>query len=174
MIAVAIVASLCALGALSLFVYWMMTTAVRFYLEGEQRLGSYQVERDEAGEGLAAVAKKLGVVFLPLVESLRDNDRFGVAVTLARWEHDLVRAGMRYTMMPEQLMCSSLLSAVVFGSVLALAAAVLGMGVGGALILGLPAGLIVGLVLPSYLVKNKAMERVVIIEKRLPYAIEFM
>lgn len=174
MLIVAILASICAAAAMAIIIYWMTSTATRFYVEGQLRMDDYLVDRDDTGQGLAALAKKFGVIFLPVVESMRDNDRFGVPLMLARWEDDLVRAGLRATLTAEQLLCTSWLLAIVLGGVFALASTVFGMGLGGALILGAPAGVIVGLVLPSYLVKNKGMERIAIIEKRLPYAIEFM
>jgi tight adherence protein C len=169
-------ASACAFGAMAAFAYWLLSSATEQYFEGEQRLGAYVVKRDDAAAefSLASLAKKVGVIFLPVNETLRDADRFGLPLALGRWEHSLVRAGLRTYITPEQFLGMCQVSALAGGFIFALVAIIVGLGPTGALFLGFPVGLVVGFFVPNYLLKNLALERVAIIEKRLPFAIEFM
>src|SRR5438105_15758331 len=102
---VAFITSAAIFGATTIFMYWIMSQAVASYAVGEQRIEKYVFDREAASEAgsLAALAAKLGLVFLPINEKFRDSNTFGIAQMLANWEYQLVRAGIRSQMTAEQL-----------------------------------------------------------------------
>ncbi|HKX28668.1 MAG TPA: type II secretion system F family protein [Blastocatellia bacterium] len=109
------------------------------------------------------------ILFLPLIERLGARNRFGVKNRLAEMNRLLFRAGLRSAVSPQQLLSLALTTSLAGAAVAALIGLTLGLGLP-----ALPVGAAVGLYLPIFTVKNLAATRVSMIEKRLPFAIEFM
>jgi pilus assembly protein TadC len=172
-----LVSSLAAFASMSLFIYWVMTKATALYAEGSERIGSYVVDRDGAEDlgQLPALGSKLGLVFLPVNERLRDSGWLGVSMALERWERLLIRAGLRPVLTAEQFLGACQVSALAGGLLFYLFSFfAFGLGAISAFILGFIPGMVVGFSVPLMMLNNMASNRVAVIEKRLPFAIEFM
>ena len=114
------------------------------------------------------------LLFLPLIEHLESGDRFGTRKRLFDLNRLLFKAGLRYTISPKQLLSLIFASGMMGSLAAAFFAFLLGFGMLGILILAMPAGALMGAYFTFYSVKNLASTRVSLIEKRLPFAIEFM
>jgi pilus assembly protein TadC len=172
-----LVSSLAAFASMSLFIYWVMTKTTALYAEGSERIGSYVVDRDGAEDlgQLPALGSKLGLVFLPVNERLRDSGWLGVSMALERWERLLIRAGLRPVLTAEQFLGACQVSALAGGLLFYLFFFfAFGLGAISAFILGFVPGMITGFAVPLLMLNNMASNRVAMIEKRLPFAIEFM
>lgn len=172
----ALLSSLAAFGATSLLIYWLMSQAIRTYAEGQQRIEHYTFDRASVTEGgsLLDLSAKLGLAFLPLNERLRDANILGVPQMIANREYQLIRAGMRPHMAAEQFLGVCEVAAVVAGLLVWLLTQAFGMSVIGGLLLGFPVGALIGFSIPVMMLNNAAADRIALIEKRLPFAIEFM
>ena len=122
---------------------------------------------------LVSTAAKHGISFLPLVRKLEAKNKFGINEALGTFEKQLIKGGIRHLITPEQFYAATLLSATFFAIMLGILALVL-FGPVGAIILGVPAGFLTGFFLLRALVNAHVANRIAFIEKRLPYAIEFM
>lgn len=172
----AFLSSAAAFASTALLIHWLMSRAMVTYAEGQERIGHYNVDRSGAGEtgSLSAIAARLGLVFLPLNERLRDANTLGVGQMLANWEYRLIRAGLRSRMTAEQFLGVCEVGAVCGGLLVWLLSQAFGMSVLGGLLLGFPIGAMVGFGIPVMGLSSAADDRVALIEKRLPFAIEFM
>src|SRR5262249_49671238 len=142
---IALISALCVFGLVSLFIFSLMTTATRMYAEGERRIGAYVVDRAAIDpKSLAALASKFGLAFLPLNERLRDADLLGVGQMLARWEHQLVRAGLRSGMTAEQFLGVCQISATGLGTLFLVLTQIMGLSIVGGIILGYAIGGTIG------------------------------
>src|SRR5436190_18619859 len=93
--------------------------------------------------------------------------------TLRDFEKELIRGGIRHLITPEQLYAATIVSAIFLGLMVGIMGLVL-FGPIGALLFGMPAGFLTGFFLLRVLVSGHVANRIALIEKRLPYAIEFM
>src|SRR5262245_18389387 len=114
------------------------------------------------------------LLFLPLIEHLESGDRFGTRKRLFELNRLLFKAGLRYTLSPKQLLSLLFASGMMGALAAACIAFLLGFGLLGILILAMPVGALAGAYFTLYSVKNLASTRVSQIEKRLPFALEFM
>ena len=89
------------------------------------------------------------------------------------YDTDLIRGGVRHLITPEQFYAATITGGVFFAIMFGLAGLVLFGPIGG-LVFGVPAGFISGFFLLRVLVNGHIANRIALIEKRLPYAIEFM
>ncbi len=145
------------------------------------RRGQMIFERIRADEEVAESAfpllKRLdqpALLFLPLIEHLEAGDRFGTRKILLELSRLLFRAGLRSTLSQKQLLSLAFASGAL-GAVVAIFLALLfGFGMLGILILAMPVGALAGAYFPIFTVKNLAATQVSLIEKRLPFAIEFL
>lgn len=171
-----ILSSLAAFSATALFIHWLMSLASESYVEGQKRIEAYNFDRSAAVDStsLAAIAAKFGLAFLPLNERLRDSNLLGVGQMLANWEHSLIRAGLRSTMTAEQFLGVCQVAATVGGLLCWLLTQAFGMSLVGGFLLGFPIGGVIGFSIPVAGLSSAADDRVAVIEKRLPFAIEFM
>jgi len=171
-----LIAVLCVFGAVSTFFFWIGQRIISANLQGRELLDqlrlSPKVEVEKAP--LIAQASNVGVPFLPLIKRWEETNRFGVADLLNKAEQQLIKAGVRPTLAPIQFMSASLVFAICSGLVGALLASELYFGLFGALIFGFPAGVIAGFYFPSVMITNIASNRIALMEKRLPFATEFM
>jgi Flp pilus assembly protein TadB len=175
MIIIKLLSSLCMLGSLFLLVFWTIRTSSALYQKGQAVLTdpTFSPPSEMKDLPLVATAAKHGISFLPLVRKLEAKNRFGVAETLHNYDTDLIRGGIRHLISPEQFYAATILSGVFFALMLGLAGVVLFGPIGG-LVFGVPAGFISGFFLLRVLVNGHIANRIALIEKRLPYAIEFM
>lgn len=114
------------------------------------------------------------LLFLPLIEHLESGDRFGTRKRLFDLNRLLFKAGLRYEISPKQLLSLVFASGMMGSLAAAFFAFLFGFGMLGILILAMPAGALMGAYFTLYSVRNLASTRVSLIEKRLPFAIEFM
>lgn len=175
-IAFKLAAAACAFFAAFSFTLWFGRRLVAANAEGRRMLTEMESapKIDIRQSPLLARAVNLGVPLLPAARDWQERNRFGMAATLEKWDKLLVKAGLRQILSPLRLLSGAMFSALFFGSVMLLLALQLGFGMVGALILGLPAGMLTGFYLVSVLLSGRAVARVSFIEKRLPFATEFM
>ena len=171
-----LVAAACAFGAVFSFVLWLGRAIAATDREGRRMLAeSGASERVEIKQApLLARAANFGVPFLPYAKEWQEKDRFGAVGMLEKWDRLLVKAGLRSRLTPLQFLSAAMFSSVFVGFMMTLLAFQLNFGKVGALILGLPAGVLAGFYLPPVLLSGLATSRVSLIEKRLPFATEFM
>ncbi|SRR5258708_160287 len=163
------------LGSLFLLVEWTIRVSSAVYARGlaVAREPNFSPPAEMKDLLLVSTAAKHGIPFMPLVRKWQAKNKFGVADTLRVFEKQLIRGGIRHLLTPEQFFAAALLSA----SFLAVMFGIVGMllfGVVGALLFGVPSGFVVGFFLLRVLVNSHVANRIATIEKRLPYAIEFM
>jgi Flp pilus assembly protein TadB len=165
----------CVLGALFLLVSWTIRVSSGVYLRGRAvaREPNFNPPVEMKQLPLVSTAAKHGIAFLPLVRKLQAKNRFGVPDTLWSFEKQLIRGGIRHLITPEQFYAATILSAVFFAVMLGIAGTVL-FGIVGGLLFGVTSGFVTGFFLLRALVSAHVANRIALIEKRLPYAIEFM
>jgi pilus assembly protein TadC len=170
------------ISTLSLF----SSVTIFWYLIARRMAASYQhgqmiFERIRADETVAESAfplhKRLdqpALLFLPLIEHFETRDLFRTRRILIELNRLLFRAGLRSTLSPKQLLSLVFASSTLGGVVAAFLALLFGFGILGILIIAMPVGALAGAYFPIFTVKNLAATRVSLIEKRLPFAIEFL
>ena len=163
------------MGALYLLVVWTLRMSARVYAIGQSvaREPDFAPPQEITELPIISTAAKYGVSFVPLVRRLVARNRLAAVETLENFETQLIRGGIRHLISPEQLYAATLLSGVFLGTMLALLGMVL-FGPIGAVVVGFPAGFIAGFFLPRALLSAHVSNRIALMEKRLPYAIEFM
>ena len=175
MLALKLLSTTCVMGALYLLTVWTVRMSARVYYISQSvaREPDFSPPREIKELPLVSTAAKYGLSFLPMVRKLVKKNRLGVVDTLRDFETQLIRGGVRHLITPEQLYAATIVSGVFFGLMLSLAALVL-LGPIGAIFFGFPSGFIAGFFLLRLLTNAHVTNRVALIEKRLPYAIEFM
>ena len=170
-----LLSTVCVMGSLYLFVLWTIRMSARVYAIGQSvaREPDFVPPREIAELPIISTAAKHGISFLPLVRKLVAADKLGVTETLEGFETQLIRGGIRHLITPEQLYAGTIASGVFLGVTLAFMGLVL-FGPIGAVVFGFPAGFIAGFFLPRALLNAHVANRIALMEKRLPYAIEFM
>jgi tight adherence protein C len=131
---------------------------------------------EEVSEDAFPLLKRLdqpALLFLPLIERLEAGGRFGTRRKLSELNRLLFKAGLRSTLSEKQLL-SLIFASGALGAVVAAFLGLIGFGLSGILLLAALAGALIGAFLPNFTVKNLAAIRVSLIEKRLPFAIEFL
>jgi pilus assembly protein TadC len=171
-----LLATACAFGAAFTFVLWFGRRAAIAVIEGRHMLVELGASPNVSikQSPLLARAANFGVPFLPFAKSWQDKNRFGAVAMLEKWDQQLIKAGLRSKLAPLQFLAGAMFSAVFCGALMMLLGLQLGFSLTGALIVALPAGLLTGFYLPSVMLSGLATARVSLIEKRLPFATEFM
>jgi tight adherence protein C len=171
-----IVSALCSSAGLALFLYWLIENVTRSYQSGL----AVQSLRDASGDLLpaslpfASYLNRLTTAVLPLADDLTRRNVFGLSELTERWDRDLVRAGLRSRITPQQFLAILLFCAAIPTLCFAVLAALVGFGIVGVLLTAVLLGTIPGLILPTVVLRGEVKNRVSSIEKRLPFAIEFM
>jgi Flp pilus assembly protein TadB len=132
---------------------------------------------EEVTESAFPLLKRLdqpALLFLPLIEHFEAGGRFGTRGILLELNRLLFRAGLRSTLSHKQLLSLVFASGALGAVVATFIALLFGFGMLGILILAMPVGAGAGAYFPIFTVKNLAATRVSLIEKRLPFAIEFL
>jgi len=132
---------------------------------------------EDVSESAFPLLKRLdqpALLFLPMIERFEAGDRFGTRKMLLELHRLLFKAGLRSTLSHKQLLSLAFASGAIGAVVAALLALLSGFGLLGILTLAAPMGAFVGAYFPIFTVKNLASTRVSLIEKRLPFAIEFL
>ena len=175
MLALKLLSTTCVMGALYLLTVWTVRMSTRVYhlSQSVAREPDFSPPREIKELPIVSTAAKYGLSFLPMVRRLVSKNRLGVADTLRDFETELIRGGVRHLITPEQLYAATIVSGLFFGLMISLAALVL-LGPIGAIFFGFPSGFIAGFFLPRLLMSAHVTNRIALIEKRLPYAIEFM
>jgi Flp pilus assembly protein TadB len=170
------------ISTLSLF----SSVTIVWHLIARRMTAAYQrgqviYERIRADEEIAESAfpllKRLSqpaLLFLPLIERLESCDRFGTRKILSELNRLLFRAGLRSTLSQKQLLSLAFASGGLGAVVAVFFGLLFGFGMLGILILAAPVGALIGAFFTIFTVKNLAATRVSLIEKRLPFAIEFL
>lgn len=175
MIILKLLSTACVLGALFMLVVWTIRVSSAVYLRGQSvaREPNFRPPVEMKQLPLLSTAAKHGITFLPLVRKWQVKNRFGVADTLQDFESELIKGGIRHLIAPEQFYAATILSA----AFLALMMGILALALFGslwALLIGVPSGLLTGFFALRMIVSAHVANRLALIEKRLPYAIEFM
>jgi Flp pilus assembly protein TadB len=175
MIALKLLSSLCVMGALYLLVVWTVRLSARVYHLGQSvaREPDFSPPREIKELPVVSTAAKYGVSFLPFVRRLIKKKRLGITDTLPEFETELIRGGFRHLLTPEQLYAATIVSGLFVGLMIGVLALVL-IGPVGAILFGFPSGFLAGFFLPRLLMSAHVKNRIALMEKRLPYAIEFM
>jgi pilus assembly protein TadC len=163
------------MGSLYLIVMWTvrMSAHVYYMAQSVTREPDFSPPREIKELPVVSTAAKYGLSFLPAVRKLVKKGWLGVKDTLQEFETTLIRGGVRHLITPEQLYAACVVSGLFFGLMIALLGFVM-LGPLGAMFFGFPSGFLVGFFLPRVLVSAHVSNRVALMEKRLPYAIEFM
>jgi tight adherence protein C len=172
----AIVSTICTFGAFTAFVMWLLETVTATYQGGLAVHNSMDVSIESLLQRypLANQVEQLTIALLPTVQKWRKEGRFGLDHHLEDWDRRLLRAGLRGGLSGEHLMGLSVLSAILFGFGVAIVFKMFGAGGGTALVFGFLPGAAAGFGVPRMMVNNVIADRLALIEKRLPFAIEFM
>lgn len=159
-----------------LFAYWALKSTSAVYLRGHEILERLEISptAEIASSSWLTQFGKIGVYFIPLIKRLAELNRFGAADALLRWQHQLIRGGLGNLMTATQLMGASFASALALGIGGFLLLFIWGAGSLGTALFGFIPGAMGGFLLPAFLIRGLAADRVALIEKRLPFAIEFM
>ena len=175
MILLKLLSTICVMTSLTLLVIWLMRLSVRVYAVGQSvaREPDFLPPREIKELPIVSTAAKYAVPFLPLVRKLVAKNRLGVTDTLREFETELIRGGVRHLLSPEQLYAATIVSGLFFGFMIAMLSLVT-VGPIVAVLFGFPAGFLAGFFLPRVLMTSHVANRLGLIEKRLPYAIEFM
>ena len=176
MVALKLISTLFACAAMATFIYWMLGHARKAYAQGVSVLAEFGLQPGTQIEQSTLLTRmgRLAGPFVPAIARLEAANRLGVPGYLAETERLLLRAGVRMKMTPLQFVGGSVGLALVGGALFVGLGLLYGMGPIAALIIGFPSGATVGFFLPYNALKTMAYERVALIEKRLPFAIEFM
>lgn len=175
MIILKLLSSGCVLIALFLFVDWTVRASSAFYLRGRSLSAepNFRQPVEMAELPLLSTAAKYGISFLPLVRRWQAQNRFHVADSLREFEKKLIKGGLRQSLTPEQFYAATLASAAFLMLMFGIAALAL-FGPLGALVFGIPAGFLTGFFILRVIINSHVANRIALIEKRLPYAVEFM
>src|SRR5215212_1737799 len=175
MVILKLLSTACVMSSLYLLVMWTVRMSARVYYISQSvaREPDFSPPREIKELPIVSTAAKYGLSFLPAVRKLVKKNLLGITDTLQEFETSLIRGGVRHLITPEQLYAATIVSGLFFGLMIALLGIVL-LGPIGAMLFGFPSGFLAGLFLPRLLVSAHVSNRVALIEKRLPYAIEFM
>ncbi len=175
MILLKLLSTICVMTSLTLLVIWLMRLSARVYAVGQSvaREPDFLPPREIKELPIVSTAAKYAVPFLPLVRKLVAKHRLGVNDTLREFDTELIRGGVRHLLSPEQLYAATIVSGLFFGFMIAMLSLVT-VGPIVAVMFGFPAGFLAGFFLPRVLMTSHVANRIGLIEKRLPYAIEFM
>ena len=175
MIIFKLLSTVCVMGSLYLLGRWTMSVSSAVILAGQTvaREPDFREAAEIKELPILSTAAKHSVSFIPIVRKWRAKNRLGIVDSLAELDKQLIKGGLRHQLTPEQFFAATLLAASFFAAMLGLLSLVL-FGVFGALVFGLPAGFVTGYFLLRVLLNNHVANRIALMEKRLPYAIEFM
>jgi Flp pilus assembly protein TadB len=175
MIIFKLLSSLGVFGALFLLVAWTIRVSTAVYARGQAvaHEPNFRPPVEMKQLPVVSTAAKHGISFLPLVRKWNAKNLFGVADTLRGFDTQLIKGGIRHLITAEQFYAATLLSACFLAVMFGIVGLVL-FGPVGALIFGAPAGFLIGFFMLRVLVNSHVQNRLALLEKRLPYAIEFM
>lgn len=170
-----LLSTICVFGSLVMLAIWTIRASTRFYLRGQSvaRETDFSPPREIKELSIVSTTAKYAVSFLPLVRKWAAKNRLGVADHLRDFDRKLIRGGIRHLISPEQFYAATLAAGCFFGIMLGIAAATL-IGPIFALLIVAPVGFVSGFFLLRLLLTSHVQNRIALIEKRLPYAIEFM
>jgi tight adherence protein C len=175
MIVLKLLSTGCVLGSLFLLVVWTVRASAGIYFRGQSlaREPNFSPPREMPELQIVSTAAKYGVSLLPLVRRWEAKKKLGVTDTLDGFERDLIRGGVRHLITPEQFYAATIVSALFLALMMGILSLAL-FGPVGALLFGVPVGFLTGFFLLRVLLSGHVANRIARIEKRLPYAIEFM
>lgn len=175
MVILKLLSSGCVFGSLFLLVIWTVRASAQVYLKGllVAREPNFSPPREIQELSVVSTAAKYSLSFIPLVRKWETKNRLGVTDTLREFEKDLIRGGIRHYITPEQFYAATIVSGLFLGLMMGIVGLVL-FGPMGALLFGAPFGFLTGFFLIRVLLSGYVANRIALIEKRLPYAIEFM
>jgi Flp pilus assembly protein TadB len=175
MLILKLLSTACVMGSLYMLVVWTIRMSARVYYISQSvaREPDFSPPREIKELPVVSTAAKYGLSFLPMVRKLVKKNRLGITDTLHEFETELIRGGVRHLITPEQLYAATIVSGLFFGLMMGLLALVL-LGTIGAVFFGFPSGFLAGFFLPRLLMSAHVSNRIALMEKRLPYAIEFM
>lgn len=175
MIILKVLSTISVFGALFLLAIWTFRASARFYLRGQSvaREADFSPPREIKELSIVSTAAKYAVSFLPLVRKWAAKNQLGVAEQLRDFDKKLIRGGIRHLISPEQFYAATVAAGAFLSIMLAIASAVL-IGPIFALLIVAPVGFVSGFFLLRVLLNAHIANRLALIEKRLPYAIEFM
>ena len=175
MILLKLLSTICVMTSLTLLVVWLVRLSARVYAVGQSvaREPDFLPPREIKELPIISTAAKYAVPFLPLVRKLVAKNRIGIGETLREFDTELIRGGIRHLLSPEQFYAATVVSGLFFGFMIAMLSLVT-VGPILAVLFGFPAGFLAGFFLPRVLMTSHVANRIGLIEKRLPYAIEFM
>lgn len=169
-------APLLTLGAVALAVLWATHFVARMAEEGEAMAVSLGVATTSFwAEGQEPnLFERSSLALLPVVAWADKNGLLAVSSQLGVTEESLIRAGMRDRLQPSQFLAWCWMTGLLAGGIALLSTAIFGLGFIVALLVVFPVAFLVGAVIPQMILRNYTAERVALIEKRLPFAIEFI
>lgn len=168
-------ASICAGCSLFAFTLWLLRIATAFYAQGQPGPTSRDSARSPffaPGSSPSPVAGVKSAV-TAYVGRLRDRDVPYLRDYLADCRTLLVRAGQR-SRTAEDFVGTSLLSSIGMALLASLFSALLQFGLGETLLFAMPPAFLLGFWLPNLALRRDGDDRSSLIDKRLPFATEFI
>jgi Flp pilus assembly protein TadB len=171
-----LLSSLASCASVSLFLHWLAETV------NEMRTGALLLlEKDDLAHDWSGTKFPLTetvwstvVLLLPKIRMYRDRNHFHVPQYLTGIEPKLEQAGIRSRIAPEQFLAVCVLC----GGGLAIGGFIFGLmaqwSVTALLLFVSPLMGLVGFSLPGWILDNHIANRIALLEKRLPFAIEFI
>jgi tight adherence protein C len=176
MLTLKLISTLSLFSSMTIALYLIATRMTAAYKRGQMIFERIRGD-EEMAESDFPLLKRLdqpALLFLPLIEHFEAGDRFGTRRVLSELNRLLFRAGLRSALSHKQLLSLALASGALGAVVTTILALLVGFGVLGILILAAPVGACAGAYFPIFTIKSLAATRVSLIEKRLPFAIEFL
>jgi pilus assembly protein TadC len=163
----------CVFGAVFLVTRSALAAVARTASAGQGIAGQFDYIKETDRLPALFRLQEFSTVFLPLADYLVRANRFRMRDQARTLDHQLVRAGLRPFILPQALVGVALLTALAGGALMCLAALGFGFG-GGAAAFGFLSGCLAGYAVPQVYLNHLVSQRVALVEKRLPFAIEFM
>lgn len=173
---VKMIALLSVLSSVSLFLFWITRKLAVIYQEGKTIHEHIQGEGIIENSSLQLIGcfSGVGSLFLPWIDRLETENKFDIETRLNGWNRQLFRAGIRPAMSPKEFLSLLLAASIVCGIGSLILFFLFISGLFGAICLGFPLGALAGFFIPLHLLKKNAASRVTLIEKHLPFALEFL
>jgi tight adherence protein C len=170
------IAITCLFVAVVILVYRFFIMSSLAQSRGRETLERHEAKplvNDPRVPGIVQIGR-FSLFTVPIVERLYNANYFGIIEIFAKWQVTLIRCGFGTLVAPIHVMMATISATFIGGATVAIISAIYFNGAVSPSLLGLLVGLVGGACLPTIYLNHLAATRIGIIEKRLPFAIEFM
>jgi tight adherence protein C len=170
------IATLSLFGTISIIIYLSFKQTELVFQRSRDTLIRLQVTPNSSDQRVPWILRvnRIGLFLLPLIGQIIETKRFGAERFIASAQRKLIRAGFGNLVTPIHLLLSTISCLLIGGLTLTLLFVIYFEISVSVVFFGLIIGAIVGAVFPTIMVNHYSTTRISRIEKRLPFAIEFM